>query len=276
MPFGSFVAACYLALFAVWYVVTSGAVERGAAAGVAVATILLVAGLLRRAVWGRWVGSAAALVFGGLALRRLLLGDEKLVTIVALLAAPLVTLLLALPLTGAVRGDDARPPAASWPAWLAALALAVALVAGWQPAATSPAAAGASAGRGALPASARATPIAWHDLRSGLALARDSGKPLLVTVETSWCPYCKKMHTQTWAAPRVARRLDAVVAVRVDAEDGEDGSALAARYGVRGFPTQLLLDEDGALFARADGFQGPSQFLSWFDGALSGPAIGER
>jgi thiol:disulfide interchange protein len=124
--------------------------------------------------------------------------------------------------------------------------------------------------QGTLPASAAARPVAFHDFASGAAAAGQSGKPVLATFVTSWCPYCSKMAKQTWRDPRVAERLSAVVPVRVDAEDpATAGPELAARYGIEGYPVQLLLDPGGTVLARADGYQTPSQLLGWLDQALA-------
>ena len=110
----------------------------------------------------------------------------------------------------------------------------------------------------------------------GVQIARDAGKPVLATFVTDWCPYCSKMGKKAWRSADVLDLLDDVVTVRVDAEEqrernGYVGIELARRYGVRGYPAQLLLDADGLVLARYDGYQEPGQLLSWLERAL-GPA----
>jgi thiol:disulfide interchange protein len=129
---------------------------------------------------------------------------------------------------------------------------------------------------GALPSSAIAKRVAWNGFGEGLLRARREGKPVLATFVTDWCPYCTKMARKTWRTSSVASRLDAVVPVRVDAEEarasgGPSGSELAARYGVSGFPVQILLDGEGRVLARYDGYQTPRQLLGWLDDALGPP-----
>jgi thioredoxin-related protein len=70
--------------------------------------------------------------------------------------------------------------------------------------------------------------------------------------------------------------MSSLVAVRVDAEDsrerdGFSGPELALRYGVRGFPANLLIDGEGRVLARADGYLSPGQLLSWIDRSVGRP-----
>ena len=72
----------------------------------------------------------------------------------------------------------------------------------------------------------------------------------------------------------VARRYLAIVvsAVKVDAEQaqqagGYSGRELAARFGVTGFPTLVLLDGEGRVLARTSGYQDSRGLLRWLDGA---------
>jgi thiol-disulfide isomerase/thioredoxin len=104
------------------------------------------------------------------------------------------------------------------------------------------------------------------DWDTALARARRESRPVLVTFVTSWCPYCTKMRDETWRASSVLDRLADVVPVRLDAEREP---ALAARYGIEGFPVQLLLSPDGAVLGRADGYQTPRQLLDWMDRSLA-------
>ena len=83
---------------------------------------------------------------------------------------------------------------------------------------------------------------------------------------------------KTWRASSVIARLDDLVTVRVNAEgqrevNGHTGAGLAARYGVRGYPAQLLLDSEGRVISRHDGYQTSGQLLSWIDREL-GPGTG--
>ena len=127
---------------------------------------------------------------------------------------------------------------------------------------------------GVLPASAIGKRVRWTDFGSGMARAQSEGKPVLATFVTGWCPYCTKMSRNTWRSSSVVSRVEEFVLVKVDVEqagraDGPSGPQLAARYGIAGYPVQLLLDAQGRVIARFDGYQGPGELLTWIDRALA-------
>ena len=109
-------------------------------------------------------------------------------------------------------------------------------------------------------AEAPASSIAWRtDFDGALAEARSANKRVLVDFSADWCPPCVAMKHDVWPHPQVARAVEAgYVALLVDADRD---TVLAARYGVSAIPTVLLLDADGRLVARNDGFLPRSRML---------------
>jgi thiol:disulfide interchange protein DsbD len=104
--------------------------------------------------------------------------------------------------------------------------------------------------------------IAWHtDLPTALADARRLGRPVLVDFAADWCPPCITMKHDVWPDSQVANAVNAAyvpLLVDVDAQP-----EVAARYGVNGIPSVLVLDEDGAELRRATflGASGMRRFL---------------
>lgn len=121
----------------------------------------------------------------------------------------------------------------------------------------------------ALPVPARAgTP--FHDLSFQQASAQAEREKKLVFIDffTTWCAPCKKLDATTWKDERVAKWLaEKTVALKIDAEKEAE---LAKRYRVEGYPTLLLLRQDGSEIDRVVGYRDAETFLSEFEQALAG------
>ena len=94
------------------------------------------------------------------------------------------------------------------------------------------------------------------DRAEGLASRRHT--LVLVDFATDWCGWCRKLETDVYPEPAVARQLSRVVYLRLDAE--REGEALAQRYGVDGFPTLLFLTPSGEVAGRIVGYLPPPAF----------------
>ena len=120
------------------------------------------------------------------------------------------------------------------------------------------------------PASAIAGP-AWRSWDAGLREAGTSRRPVLVDVYTDWCGWCKRMDRDVYARADVqdylARKF---VTVKLDAESNDaaryegrayTSHALAARFGVTGYPTTMFLSAKGAHLGSIPGYSPPEDFL---------------
>jgi uncharacterized protein len=108
--------------------------------------------------------------------------------------------------------------------------------------------------------------ISWADWSDEtFARARDSGKPVLLSLTASWCHACHRMDEETWDDPAVAAAVErATIAVRVDADARPD---LYGHYHLGGLPTTALLASDGR-FVRGGTFLSPPQFFAFLEAAL--------
>jgi len=95
-----------------------------------------------------------------------------------------------------------------------------------------------------------ATELPFAPLEQALAQARTSGKPVLADFSAIWCPACRRLHAEVFTDPAVkAAILAGYELSRIDYESPE-APAFMARYGVTGFPTLLVLDQDGDMLSK--------------------------
>ncbi|MFT7464201.1 MAG: thioredoxin-related protein [Pseudohongiellaceae bacterium] len=112
------------------------------------------------------------------------------------------------------------------------------------------------------------------DFDTAVKMANESGKDLFVDFTGSdWCHWCIKLHEEVFdfdefldaaSADYILVALDYPNAEEVKAlvPNPERNAELAAEYGVRGYPTVLLMTPDGEVFGRT-GYQegGPTKYL---------------
>ena len=100
-------------------------------------------------------------------------------------------------------------------------------------------------------------------LSETIAEAKENNKNVFVDVSTSWCGYCKKMKANTYTAKEVGDLMNAnYISITIDAEKGE-GPQIAKKYGVKAYPTQVILDGDGNLVAKNVGYLKPKELLKF-------------
>jgi thiol:disulfide interchange protein DsbD len=83
---------------------------------------------------------------------------------------------------------------------------------------------------------------------------------VMIEFYADWCNWCRRLETDTFAAPAVRRQLAQIVALRLNAE--QEGSHLAERLGVDSYPTIVFLDPSGNEMDRILGYLPPEKFLS--------------
>jgi thiol:disulfide interchange protein len=93
--------------------------------------------------------------------------------------------------------------------------------------------------------------------------ARRDSKPVLLYFTASWCPPCQEMKHVTWSDSVVESKLRNYVPVKIDIDAD---SATAIQFEVNPIPSFVLLDKDGNVVKRTDGFMEPMQFLAWLEG----------
>ncbi len=104
-----------------------------------------------------------------------------------------------------------------------------------------------------------------QDYEGALTKAKADKKLLVVDVWAEWCAACKELDEKTWPDPRITAWIaQNAVAVRVDTYKVRKD--LAQPLQILGYPTVLVLDGDGKVLRRREGFQQPQDMLAFLEG----------
>jgi hypothetical protein len=121
--------------------------------------------------------------------------------------------------------------------------------------------------------------IAWHEvappggLDAALAQARAQRRPLLLYWGARWCPPCNRVKSEIFAHDEFIRRSASVLCHHLDG-DSAGAQALAARHGLRSYPTLVLYAPDGGEITRLPCELDGELFAAAVDTALAVHAAG--
>lgn len=89
-----------------------------------------------------------------------------------------------------------------------------------------------------------------HD--RGYQLSAEQTKPQVLVLYAKWCGWSKKLLTEALEDPRVKQFKDDFVWVKVDSDTERSYKEF---YGQKGFPLTLILDPNGEIIQRLDGYK---------------------
>ncbi len=109
--------------------------------------------------------------------------------------------------------------------------------------------------------------ITWNNnLDDALKAAKSQGKPVMIDFYTDWCSWCKKLDSDTYSDAKVNAASAKFICVKINAEKEP---AIAAKYGVSGYPTIIFLDSNGNVLQKNPGFLPAAPFLQNMEKILS-------
>lgn len=110
----------------------------------------------------------------------------------------------------------------------------------------------------------------WQRLDRALALARNSGRLIIVNFYTDWCPNCRRMNEKTYRDEGVLKQLaKSFIPVKLNAESSQpliiQGQTVteyqvALMFQVSSYPTTWFLTSEGRPLLPVKGYYGPDLF----------------
>lgn len=123
-----------------------------------------------------------------------------------------------------------------------------------------------------LPAFAQAPTMWEHDLEAAKARAKKEHKQIFMDIYTDWCGWCTKMRNETFPTPEAQAALRNFVPLSVctQLKDGTPtaNKGLEQQFGVKGFPSLYILDEDGKVVRSLTSYLPANKFTQFLDGTL--------
>ncbi|MEP7163332.1 MAG: thioredoxin family protein [Ferruginibacter sp.] len=97
--------------------------------------------------------------------------------------------------------------------------------------------------------------------KEAVEIARKENRLIFLDIYATWCGPCKRLKNTTFSNSRVGKYFNATfINVSLDGETGE-GELLANQYKISGYPTLFILDKEGNIVARGDGYYDADELL---------------
>jgi FKBP-type peptidyl-prolyl cis-trans isomerase 2 len=108
--------------------------------------------------------------------------------------------------------------------------------------------------------------ITWlEDHDQGLSLAKEKEKAVVLVLYSESCWWCEKMMVETFTDPRIRVLNDRFVWVRIDSSVHTD---LYDFYGQISYPMTVVLNPNGTVVSRIDGYRPAHEFRQELEGVM--------
>ena len=91
--------------------------------------------------------------------------------------------------------------------------------------------------------------------------AKASNELIFVDLFADWCGWCHKMEQEVFPAEAFQKATDNKVLLRLNTEDGGEGTKLAQDFGITSLPTFLLLTPQGTVAGTIRGYFPANEFV---------------
>lgn len=111
-------------------------------------------------------------------------------------------------------------------------------------------------------AAGQAGAASWHKtLDAAAADAKKTNRMILVDMYADWCGWCKRFEREVYPSERFQAVAKNLVLLKLDTEDGKEGTELARKWNVTSLPTFVMLTPDLVLAGYLRGYSPPDEFV---------------
>jgi thioredoxin-related protein len=93
-------------------------------------------------------------------------------------------------------------------------------------------------------------------------LAKDKNQLIFVDLFAQWCGWCHRFEAEVFPSQVFQQATGDMILLRLDTEDGNEGTRLAQKFNVSSLPTFLVLTPDMTLAGIIRGYAAPNEFVS--------------
>jgi len=91
--------------------------------------------------------------------------------------------------------------------------------------------------------------------------AKEKNQLIFVDLFADWCGWCHKMEQEVFPSMAFQNATDDMVLLRLNTEDGADGTKVAREFNAGSLPTFLVLTSDNQLAGMIRGYQPSNEFV---------------
>jgi thioredoxin-related protein len=99
-------------------------------------------------------------------------------------------------------------------------------------------------------------------------IAKDKKQLIFVDMFAEWCGWCHRFEADVLPSEPFLVATADMVLLRLDTEDGADGTKFAQRYQIATLPTFLILNPDGSIVGLIRGYAPPAEFAKMIGDTL--------
>jgi len=91
--------------------------------------------------------------------------------------------------------------------------------------------------------------------------SKETKQLIFVDLFADWCGWCKRMEAEVFPSQAFQSATDKMVLLRLNTEDGADGSKISQQFSVTSLPTFLILTPDNMIAAMIRGYAPSKEFV---------------